>query len=223
MTMRKNLSAYVRGYLSPPSFAAKCDEVPDLNDGIPGHEFFVAEGEEMRTNEVKERFHHIQFEINTFIRKAVCLVLVLSLMLLPGPVSFAEPSLDESKPFPSVSELKETDEIGKTTDGRFYQRGVVLVKFKENVREDQKTNILSAIDPTIRRNATRSIPQINVDYLEVPPGKEAQVIQSLVSQQNNVAFAELDQVSPPALIPNDPWYANQYVPEWHLNHDGTCA
>ena len=44
MTMHKNLSAYMRGCLPPPSLAAKCDEVPDPNDAILGHEFFVAEG-----------------------------------------------------------------------------------------------------------------------------------------------------------------------------------
>jgi subtilisin family serine protease len=93
-----------------------------------------------------------------------------------------------------------------------YVAGRLLVKFKPGATENDKQKSLNEASARI----SGEIPQLDVKIIELPPNASETAQAKAFAGQPNVEFAELNRVYEPALIPNDPWYADPLSPEWHL-------
>jgi hypothetical protein len=62
-----------------------------------------------------------------------------------------------------------------------------------------------------------AIQQLNVHIVELPAQANERAVAQLLKSDRHIRFAELDQVVPPALTPNDPYYTYG----WHLAKIGT--
>jgi len=89
--------------------------------------------------------------------------------------------------------------------GRVPER--LLVKPKHGVAEAA----LQAVFASHGAQQVDAIKQIDVRILHVPEERFARVLRAL-SNNPNIEFAEPDVVLAPDMVPNDPWYPN----EWHL-------
>lgn len=95
-----------------------------------------------------------------------------------------------------------------------FVRGQILVKFKDNVQD-------SEVDAEVNENEhqlEREIPAIKVKIIKVPEGKEEDAVKRY-RRNPRVDFAELDELFPPALLPNDALYPSQ----WHHAQIGSPA
>jgi subtilisin family serine protease len=75
---------------------------------------------------------------------------------------------------------------------------------------------LQTVDVIAEAGATDTgeIAGTGVHIVELPAGADEQTFVEAFQSRQEVEFAELDRIVPPAdVIPNDPWYANW---EWHL-------
>ena len=99
-------------------------------------------------------------------------------------------------------------------DGKTRQavRGRLLIKFKAGVGEEDRRRIIGNANAAVERE----IPQIGVKVLQLPEDASETALTNAFRQRADVDFAEPDYLYEPAIIPNDPWYSNQFAPEWHL-------
>ena len=98
--------------------------------------------------------------------------------------------------------------FGQTeTVGDAWYPGRVLVKYKPEYMYSER-----AMANLVRYNAQRvnSITGLNVDILQVPEGKELDVVAAL-NADPAVAYAELDYEVHAFITPNDPSFSNQWA------------
>lgn len=85
----------------------------------------------------------------------------------------------------------------------------ILIKFHEGVSEDKKMKILKETRSRIKDE----IPKIGVKIIELPNEADERALLNVFKSKKEIKFAEFDQiVGIESIIPNDPWYGNQ----WHL-------
>lgn len=85
----------------------------------------------------------------------------------------------------------------------------ILVKFNEGVSKDAKEKILKETRARIKYE----IPKIGVKVIELPNEADERALLNVFKSKKEIKFAEFDQiVGIESIIPNDPWYGNQ----WHL-------
>lgn len=93
---------------------------------------------------------------------------------------------------------------------RWYAPGRVLVKFRDNAKEQDKQNALAGI----KAKGARKLGNLEVHAVDLPQGQdEGQTVLKLRGHKD-VEFAELDGLVPAAGTTNDPGLANQ----WYLNN-----
>ena len=83
--------------------------------------------------------------------------------------------------------------------------GQVLVKFKDSAPQN-------VIDSEIRKQNSKvvnKLDKLNVLVLKVPQAAEEKVVAAL-SQNPNVEYAELDYIATALMLPNDPYFSNQW-------------
>jgi subtilisin family serine protease len=88
-----------------------------------------------------------------------------------------------------------------------FRDGKILVKPRAGMSEEQLAKLVEKDNGKVHRK----LRGIGVHVVEVPAGKELQVVNRL-NKERKVAFAEPDMLVSPEAIPNDPNYAS----EWHL-------
>lgn len=85
----------------------------------------------------------------------------------------------------------------------------ILVKFNEGVSEDVKEKILKETRARIKYE----ILKVGVKIIELPNEADERALLNVFKSKKEIKFAEFDQiVGIESIIPNDPWYGNQ----WHL-------
>jgi thermitase len=83
--------------------------------------------------------------------------------------------------------------------------GRLLVQFKAGVPDSRANGVLSSLQSW----STAQIAEIGVHIVQLPPGADENAFANAFRGRSEVAFAELDQLVPPAdITPNDPWFAN---------------
>ena len=69
----------------------------------------------------------------------------------------------------------------------------------------------------------RTIDQLDMHVVRIPPGKTAEEVIARYQRHPLVEFAEPDHIFVPAREPNDPWYDDPIVPQWHFSVIGAPA
>ena len=95
----------------------------------------------------------------------------------------------------------------------------VIIKFRRGTAAEKR----AALHRAKGRKVDRTIPQLDIHVVPVPPGESVDDVIASYRSDPLVEFGEPDHVYPPALVPDDPWYNHQYVPQWHLPHIGGPA
>jgi thermitase len=84
----------------------------------------------------------------------------------------------------------------------------IIVKFKSNASEQA----IAALNASQAVQHVEAIPALGLRVLRVPGGADAAAVAKKYAQNANVAFAEVNALVPPEVIPNDP----NYGLAWHL-------
>lgn len=105
---------------------------------------------------------------------------------------------------PSIADSPKKEEVQEFVPGR------VLVRFKDNVKEDEAELELTEEEPEAQEEG--EIGNSKIKIVKVPEGKERKIVERL-ERHPKVEFAEVDQLFPEALVPND----SQYSSQWHLS------
>src|SRR5213082_818354 len=87
--------------------------------------------------------------------------------------------------------------------------GRLLVKFRREVQESRVSSVLAGL----RARRGQQIGSLGIHLVSLPAGALETEFLQVVKALPEVEFAELDRIVPPAIVPNDPYYANW---EWHL-------
>lgn len=111
--------------------------------------------------------------------------------------------------FNPKAEKDKTGQVqGPEKEGKFV-KDEILVKFKSDVSEDLKRNIIASEEATEKSE----IPRIKVKVLKVREDKLEETLQRL-SNHPNVEFAEKNYLGEvDAITPNDPQWVNQWQPQ----------
>jgi len=89
-----------------------------------------------------------------------------------------------------------------------YVPGRILVKFKDGVTKEKKDKFIK--DYNLKEKS--EITQIGLKVLELPGQGTEKEYEKAFKENKDVEYASLDYKVKPDLIPNDPYYSNQ----WHL-------
>ena len=101
-----------------------------------------------------------------------------------------------------------SDTRSRALESKPYERGVILVKMKEDNVSIQRAN--TVVKKKKGKRVKKRIPKVNVDVVEVEPGREEEVIRELEKDPNVEYAAPNHIVTPDAFIPNDTYFINQY-------------
>ena len=98
-------------------------------------------------------------------------------------------------------------ETESNSQGIIHAPDRLIVKFNPGVSEENQSSILNSQDA----NVLDDLPLLGIKIISVPePALEA--VKTALSKNHSVEYAEYDLGVPPAAVPNDPRYGNQ----WHL-------
>ncbi len=95
----------------------------------------------------------------------------------------------------------------------------VIVKFRPGSTASDRAALHRANHLTV----DRAIPQLQVHAVKIPPGKAAEDVVARYERHPLVEYVELEQYAPAALIPNDPWFTYNPIPQWHLHNTGVVG
>lgn len=89
-------------------------------------------------------------------------------------------------------------------------QGHILVKFKDGISNSKKEEVLTKH----KLKEKNEIKGLDVKILSIDPGDTPEEVVSRIknADQANIEFAEIDEILPPSVVPNDPLYGS----EWHL-------
>jgi thermitase len=88
-----------------------------------------------------------------------------------------------------------------------YRPGQVLVKFRAETTLQAQREALGALDLPV----LEVLPDLRIERVAAPEGQEEMIVQAL-SKDPRVEYAELDYVVHASLIPNDPYFQQQWAP-----------
>ncbi|MHC5112380.1 MAG: S8 family peptidase [Planctomycetota bacterium] len=80
----------------------------------------------------------------------------------------------------------------------------VLVKFRPHVAAEAQFDLHGHFGHAVER----TIHQIDLQVIKVPPGKSAEDVVARYEKHPHVEFVEVESFLKPTLVPDDPWYTN---------------
>ncbi|MHC4065621.1 MAG: S8 family serine peptidase, partial [Planctomycetota bacterium] len=83
----------------------------------------------------------------------------------------------------------------------------VIVKFRRGTATDKR----AALHQAHGHQVERTIPQLDMQAIRVPPGRTVEDVIGRYRQHPLVEFAEVESFRQPALTPNDPWFTNWQI------------
>lgn len=95
----------------------------------------------------------------------------------------------------------------------------VVIKFRPGSSASER----SALHRANGLLVDRTIPQLQIHTVKIPPGKTADEVIARYERHPLVEFVEVEQHFAPAFIPNDPYYDMGWISAWHLPKIGAPA
>jgi serine protease len=103
--------------------------------------------------------------------------------------------------------------VGRTMDrrgasGAPYRPGRIIVKFKDGVSSAQRLAALSSASRTASLGPRPS--SANFDIVQIDPNEDAEAVAAAFGRRSDVQYAQAAYRVYPTLVPNDPFYPNQW-------------